>query len=220
MTAPFESGYVGITPASHAPAPSRERPRRTVPRGSTLYVEGDEAEYLFRIDEGLVKLSLDLPNGKERIVTIAGPGDLIGALTPLPESYQESATALSHEVTFSATTRLELSLEEQAVAMAAAGLHLQHLRDALEADELPVGARLARALLKLGQRFGHITDEGVVHLTLPLTHDTLAAMIGAARETTTTLLGELRSKGLLEGTRGRYRFDAEAMRAFARQAAY
>jgi CRP/FNR family transcriptional regulator len=220
MTAPFESGYVGITPASHALAPSRERPRRTSPRGSTLYHEGDEAEYVFRIDEGLVKLSLDLPNGKERIVTIAGPGDLIGALTPLPESYQESATALSHEVTFSATARLELSLEEQAVAMAAAGLHLQHLRDALEAGELPVGARLARALLKLGQRFGHTTDEGVVHLTLPLTHDTLAAMIGAARETTTTLLGELRGEGLLEGTRGRYRFDAEAMRAFARQAAY
>jgi len=58
-----------------------------------------------------------------------------------------------------------------------------------------------------------------VRLTLPLTHENLAAMIGAARETTTATLGELRQLGLLEGTRGSYRFRPEPLFDYAQRSA-
>ena len=55
-------------------------------------------------------------------------------------------------------------------------------------------------------------DDGLVRLTLPLTHEHLAALIGAARETTTLTLSDLRRRGFVEGTRGRYRFDPARLR--------
>lgn len=55
-----------------------------------------------------------------------------------------------------------------------------------------------------------------MQLTLPLTHDHLAAMIGAARETTTAALSEMRERGALSGTRGQYSFDPSELRAYVR----
>ena len=51
-------------------------PRRTLKKGDRLYREGDAADTVFRIEEGLLKLSIDLVTGKERIVSVAGPGRL------------------------------------------------------------------------------------------------------------------------------------------------
>jgi CRP/FNR family transcriptional regulator, cyclic AMP receptor protein len=93
-----------------------------------------------------------------------------------------------------------------------ADTHMAWLRHAVEENDLPVAARLARTLVRLGDRFGQRGDDGRVRLTLPLTHEHLAALVGAARETTTATLSELRQRGLLEGTRGRYQFDPARLR--------
>lgn len=41
-------------------------------------------------------------------------------------------------------------------------------------------------------------------------------MIGAARETTTAALSEMRERGALSGTRGQYSFDPSELRAYVR----
>ena len=178
----------------------------TVPTRSTALVHG------------LVKLAIDVPSGKERIVGVAGPGDLIGALAPGQPALRESAEALSASVVVTVVPRQDAAAFEPAL-FRAAGDQLTRMTDALEDGELPVAARLARTLLRLGERFGQISEGGMVRITLPLTHENLAAMIGAARETTTATLGELRQLGLLEGTRGTYRFRREPLFEFAQRSA-
>ena len=74
--------------------------------------------------------------------------------------------------------------------------------------------------MRLGERFGHVSDTRDVRLTLPLTHDSLAAMVGAARETTTAVLGEMRDGGLVAGTRGRYSFNLESLSDYAVEASF
>lgn len=180
-----------------------------------LYYAEDEAEGLYRVDEGLLKLSLELASGRERITQLVGPGDYLGALTAATH-YGERAEALSAKVTVSETSRTDHPDRE---VFRATGEQLRRVRDALEDTDLPVAARLARTLLRLGGRFGHASEAGRVHLTLPLTHDTLAALVGAARETTTALLGEMRTLGVLSGTRGRYSFDPARLLEFAYEAA-
>jgi len=183
---------------------------RTLGRGETLYRAGEPAIASYALEAGLVKLAVLLPSGRERIVGIAGPGDLVGAMTPATLSYGESAEALGAAVVVRA---LEPHRAEHAATLArAADAHLARLRHALEETDLPVAARLARTLVRLGDRFGQRGDDGRVRLTLPLTHDHLAALVGAARETTTATLSELRQRGLLEGTRGRYQFDPARLR--------
>lgn len=189
-------------------------PHRELGKSEVLYRAGDRADTVYRMVHGLVKLAIDVPSGKERIVGVAGPGDLIGALAPGAAALRESAEALSASVVVTVVPREEASAFEPAL-FRAAGDQLTRMTDALEDSELPVGARLARALLRLGERFGQPSEGGVVRITLPLTHENLAAMVGAARETTTATLGEMRRLGLLEGTRGTYRLRRLPLLDFA-----
>lgn len=195
-------------------------PSRLLTKGDTLYRDGDAADTTYRVEEGLLKLSIDLLTGKERIISVAGPGDYIGALTPAHHHYDETAEALSQEVrvTVMAKESLSDSLKEEVAA--AAGQHMTRLRNNLEDGELPVPSRLARTFVRLGERFGHVNEDHNVRLTLPLTHDNFAAMVGAARETTTAVLSDMRDEGVLEGTRGRYHFNLNDLSDYASSAAF
>lgn len=206
-------GSFAVLPASPPPLPLSDVLRRELGKGDVLYYAEDEAVSLYRIEAGLLKLSLELASGRERITQLVGPGDYIGAITAAPH-YGERAEALSARVGLSEIAKEQLSTLH-AELLWATGEQLQRFKDALEDADLPVAARLARTLLRLGQRFGHTSEAGRVHLTLPLTHDTLAALVGAARETTTALLGEMRAQGVLSGTRGRYSFEPGALLEYA-----
>ncbi len=192
--------------------------RRELGKGEVLYHAQDEAVSLYRIDEGLLKLSLELPSGRERITQLVGPGDYLGALAA-DAFYGERAEALSAKVSVREVAKENAEILGSAL-LEATGEQLRRVRDALEDTDLPVAARLARTLLRLGRRFGHTSEAGRVHLTLPLTHDTLAALVGAARETTTALISEMRAEGVLSGTRGRYSFEQGALLEFAYSAAF
>ncbi len=214
MTVPFSPGLTHASPPPQA-ALVRDYHSRELERGEVLYRVGDEGEAVFRIEEGLIKLSVDLVSGKERITSIVGPGDLVGAITPVHVRYQDSAEALSPRVrvTIIPSDELDDAGLHQAI-LTATGHYLGRLKEALEDSELPVGGRLARAFLRLGERFGQSTGDSRVRLTLPLTHENLAALIGAARETTTATLSEMRGEGLLQGTRGSYSFNPSDLSEF------
>jgi len=196
-------------------------PVRAYSRGDRLYEAETTAEAAYIIEAGLVALELNAP--RPRIVALAGPGDVVGALAPGHGAYLESATALSGEVAVRVVderTQAELSASEfSALLLGAAAARVITLTHALEDGEEPVPARVARALLRLGTRFGQTMEDGTVRLTLPLTHDTLAAMVGAARETTTAVVSQLREAHLVDGTRGSYRIRPAQLAEFALEAA-
>jgi len=101
----------------------------------------------------------------------------------------------------------------------AAARRLERLTRRLGWEGAPVAARLAAVFVDLAERFGQEVADGMVRLTLPLTHDTLAGLVGAARETTSVAVQELRRRGLIAGTRGRYLVLPRALRDFALEAA-
>jgi len=59
-----------------------------------------------------------------------------------------------------------------------------------------VGEKLARFLLDLSS--GHDDGKGGLKITLTLTHEEIAQMIGASRETVTRLFGEFKKRQLLQ----------------------
>jgi CRP/FNR family cyclic AMP-dependent transcriptional regulator len=213
MTAAFQTGLLTSQQSAPPPRTPHDYPSRELAKGEVLYRLNDEAQTIYRVEEGLLKLSVDLLSGRERIITLAGPGDLIGAVTPTPR-YGDSAEALSAKVCVSVIPQADAE-KLQVELYLSTGAQLERLKGALEDTDLPVSARLARTLLRLGERFGHTTEAGRVHLTLPLTHDNLAAMVGAARETTTATLSEMRDEGVLSGTRGSYSFHHGELSEYA-----
>jgi CRP-like cAMP-binding protein len=209
------SGQAGLPPQKFV---YHDYPSRTLGKGESLYQMGDERESIFRVEEGLLKQSFDLVTGRERIVSVVGPGDFVGAITFCHSGgYADSVTALSPNARVTVIPAEHIGLDPQLKddVFTATGVHLKRAHEAIEDGELPTPARLAKALLRLGARFGQTTDDGRVLLKLPLTHDNLAALIGAARETTTALLGEMRAGGVISGTRGQYSFDPLELNDFA-----
>lgn len=233
--------FVGAAQQHHdapvIPTAALQLQRRTFSKGEYLYDVGCEAHSAYVVESGLVALTLGAVTDRQRVVALAGPGDVIGALTPDPSEHQSGAVALSGEVAARVLPTGRSADEANPVdpsdtadpaeraalfsdlLTAAAGDQIQRLTWALEDSAYPVPARVARTLLRLGQRFGHHTDDGTVRLTLPVTHETLASLVGAARETTTYTIQQLRKKGLLAGTRGSYRFEPRALARFADDAA-
>jgi CRP-like cAMP-binding protein len=64
--------------------------------------------------------------------------------------------------------------------------------------------RLERRLADLADRFGCPTDDGLL-IVLPLTHDDLASLTGATRESVTRTLRRLSERGRIRvAARGRY----------------
>ena len=61
----------------------------------------------------------------------------------------------------------------------------------------PADDRLLITFSVLGERWGRMNHEGIV-ITLPLTHETLAMMIGVRRPTATIAVKRLTDAGLLE----------------------
>ena len=64
--------------------------------------------------------------------------------------------------------------------------------------------RLAALLLELKDSFGQIV-EGRLKINLPLTHEDLAGLIGAARPTVTEAVSLMKAKGIV-ATQGKYFF--------------
>jgi CRP/FNR family cyclic AMP-dependent transcriptional regulator len=166
------------------------RPLR-VRRGSVLYREGDEVEGLYLVREGFIWL------GDARVepatLGVVGPGGLFGEETLVGEkAHTLGATALTYaELLFAPKEELAALLEAFPEAQ---GFFLKALYARLKAAEarlwearhLSVAQRLARLLLALGP--------GEVGLS----HQDLARMVGATRETVTKLLGEWALRGVVD----------------------
>ena len=46
-----------------------------------LFLSGDPGDGCYRVDEGLLKVSVGAPDGGERILAILGPGSIVGELS-------------------------------------------------------------------------------------------------------------------------------------------
>lgn len=69
----------------------------------------------------------------------------------------------------------------------------------------PVKQRLVRTLLEQSERFGKPLAEGWCDLHTKLRHDELASMVSVTHVSVSSAFAELRERGFVEGSRGRYR---------------
>ena len=76
---------------SHVHAPIDNR---TVPKGQALYQAGEPATGVFTVRSGLIKLSCVTADGRQRILRVHKPGDLIGLEALTTKRYDSDATAV------------------------------------------------------------------------------------------------------------------------------
>lgn len=194
-------------------------PERPYPPGTAIFREGDPAEHLHVVARGRIKLVRYTPDGRERILAIVGPDDLIGeAFLREDARYRADAIAMADAVTcpMSRGHFQQLSLQAPTFTLAFAEILAQNLfrcRDQLSGGYAPIKIRVAQTLLEQARRFGKPDDGDPdwLELDTELRHEEIASMVGATRVSVSTSVAELRRDGLLEGTRGRYRLHAPAL---------
>ena len=198
---------------------------RSVGRGSsygagvTLFHEGDDAGPVIVLLAGRAKVASLSTAGREVIVAVRGPGDLVGEMSPLDgEPRSATVTTLEPvEALMVPGSAFAAFLERRPrVALVILRMVAGRLRyaDAQQADFAThdVVGRVAHRLVELCERFG-TPGEGRIEVALPLSQEELAGWTGASREAVSKALQLLRSLGIVEtGRRQVTVLDLDALR--------
>lgn len=176
---------------------------RNVKAGHVLFVTGDECRGLYIIETGRVRIYRTNPEGREQVLHVEGPGRPVAEL-PLFDGGPYPASAVALEETrllflpradFESLYRTNPDIAQAIIRALGRRLrHLVHVTETLAFRD--VAARLALLLVGYAERTGRETPEGT-ELTLDRTQEELAIEIGAARESVSRAMKQLRRKGLV-----------------------
>lgn len=201
-----DSWFCGLSPEVLKAFSAATRPT-TYPGGALLFVEGQMPPGAFVLCSGKAKLSTTSREGKVLILKVAEAGEVLGLSAAI------SGTA--YELTAETTGPCQVNFVEREALLklmeksGELGLHAARVlsnefqsayRDIHELVLARSSAgKLARLLLSwtpgrgtLGYALGETAKE--IRIRSSLTHEEMAQMIGASRETVTRLLSELKKK--------------------------
>lgn len=196
-----------------------EARRINVTSGTVIHEPEAPATFVHLIHRGQVRIYQVGENGASRLCEILGPDDWFGvAALACSESYGTRAVAVGPTVlTEIKADRLLTSLARRPESLVDLSRQLaQRLQTAREAAaELmfrDTNERLINALVRFARSAASTQrEDGVV---LNITHSQLAQAVGAARETISLALTQLRHQNLVRTGRNQLFFNPQALRQF------
>ena len=175
-----------------------------IKKGEPIFEEGESVNGIFCIKEGVCKLSKLSANGKDQIVKLVKPGELLGQRSLISdEPANLSAVALEDmEVCFIPKTEIMgFFNQNNQFSMNVMKTICGDLKEAddhmVSMAQKSVKERLAETLLYLEDTFGKNQD-GSLHIQL--SREELAGMIGTATESCIRLLSELNKSDIIDLT--------------------
>ena len=199
---------------------SRSFVRHAFDRGEMIFRQGDHGVHLYLVESGRVKITTLAPDGREAFVAIMGPGQVFGELS-LFEGQQRTADARAmepsvlHALAHNDFRPYVGAHPEVAWALLTVLARIVRRQDQAIQDMvfLDVGGRVARRLLDLADEHGEPAGDNAIRVSVPITQEELAQMVGASRESVNKALGSFMDRGwvTLEG-RHYIISDAESLR--------
>ncbi len=176
---------------------------QTLVKGQHLFLEGSYPHGLFCVNTGKIKIHQMGDEGREQIVRFAKSGDIVGYRALLAaEKYSCSASAIDDTSICFIPKNVFLALIEKnsELSMQIIKLLSHNLKQAEESilnlAQKPVRERMAEALLFLREMYGVEADGQT--LSVSLSREEIATLVGTATETTIRLLSDFKSSQMLE----------------------
>jgi CRP-like cAMP-binding protein len=190
---------------------------RKLAADEVLFLAGDPGDGCYRVEQGLLKVSMIAASGAERILSIVGPGAIVGELSTidgLPRSASVAAVRDS-ELTFISREAFQSFADQHPeVYRYLVALLASRLRDTdgvvAAGSFLPLKGRVARALLDLAEAFGQDVGQGRIVIRQKVSQSDLAAMAGIARENVSRILNDWIRDKLLTRLSGYYCLENKA----------
>ena len=187
---------------------------KSYPKGSVIVFEDDPGDSLFVVREGRVRVVLVAEDGREVILGVLGVGEHFGELSLIDDQPRSAHVIAMEDATLLVLRREDFRKRVEQSPSVAWALLIELSRRLRAADGkigglvlLDVPGRIARLLLDFG------ADEPGGVIDKPLTHQTIANMIGASRETVSRTMREFQDLGWVKVERRRIAVaDADALR--------
>jgi CRP/FNR family transcriptional regulator, cyclic AMP receptor protein len=201
-------GFLGALSVEEADALRALGVKRTYGAKVTLVHQADDAGPVVILLGGRVKVAVG-DAGREAIIGVAGPGELIGELAAIDDGPRSTTVTTLEPVDALVIPRSDFGtlLERRPrIALVILRTVARRLRyaDAQRAQfaSLDVVGRLAQRLVELSERFGTPQERGI-EIRLPLSQEELASWVGASREAVSKAFQQLRSLHIVETGRRR-----------------
>ena len=170
------------------------------PKNKIIFLEDEEGNELYMILKGSVKVVRISESGEEITLAVLQKGDFFGEMSLL-DGKPRSATVVSDEdsvlILFNKNNFEKVIEKYPRIALKLLKELTLRLR---KADDLignlaflNVSGRIAGILLQLAEEHGQKTQDGVIVISRP-THQAIANMVGASRETVTRVLKRFEEK--------------------------
>jgi CRP/FNR family transcriptional regulator, cyclic AMP receptor protein len=177
---------------------------RSYPKGSVILFQDDPGDSLFVLRAGRVKVVLIGEDGREVILGVLEPGAHFGELALIDDQPRSAHVIAMEDAQLLILRREDFKRRVEANPTVAWALLTELSRRLRRADVkiggvvlLDVPGRIARLLLDLANETGSELIEK------PLTHQTIAQMIGASRETVSRAMKDFQDAGLIRVERRR-----------------
>jgi CRP/FNR family cyclic AMP-dependent transcriptional regulator len=177
---------------------------RAYPKGSVILFQDDPGDSLFVLRQGRVKVVLIGEDGREVILGVLEPGAHFGELALIDDQPRSAHVIAMDDAQLLILRREDFRRRVEANPTIAWALLTELSRRLRRADQkigglvlLDVPGRIARLLLDLAD------EAGAPMIEKPLTHQTIAQMIGASRETVSRAMKEFQDAGLIRVERRR-----------------
>lgn len=184
---------------------------KSYPKGSVILFEDDPGDSLFLVRDGRVKVVLVAEDGREVILGLLGVGEHFGELSLIDDQPRSAHVIAMEESTLLVLRRDDFRRRVEASPQVAWSLLAELSRRLRRADDkigslvlLDVPGRIARMLLDAADEGGSPLIEK------PLTHQTIAHLIGASRETVSRAMREFQDSGWISTDRRRIRITDRA----------
>jgi CRP/FNR family transcriptional regulator, cyclic AMP receptor protein len=183
-----------------------------------VFLAGDAGDGCYRIEEGLLKVSVVGSGGDERILAILGPGSLVGELSMIDGAPRSASVCALRDSKLSFVSRATFEAFGQSnpeVYRHVMILLARRLRDTngvLAATSfLSLKGRVARSLLILAATFGQDVGGGRILVRQKVTQSDLGAMAGVARENVSRILKDWASRSLVTRVASYYCLENRAV---------
>lgn len=187
------------------------------PRNGYVFRAGEPGSHVYFLKSGLIKIFEVSELGRETLLWFCLPGEIFGlaeAMNGDQRGVNAQACEKSQVVVLRNDRFREFLLAHPPAALLALGVLASRLRTLghelanLMSDD--VDTRIGKLLLRAAERYGEREGNTIV-LRIPLTHQAISDMIGAARPTVSSALGNFRRSGVLSFHGHRIRIENEAL---------
>jgi CRP-like cAMP-binding protein len=189
-----------------------------IARNQTIFRQGDDADCIYKVVSGVVRLCNHMPGGRRQIVQFSFPGDFFSIMDVMTQSFTAEAVSDCVLMSYSKNAIAALGAERPSVSRRFVTLMAQRLCD-MENHLAVLGRQTAKErvisfLLALRERVGMDEDDLV---DVPMNRQDMADYLGLTNETVCRVVAELKRAGLIETPNNRQFIlsDTDALEALA-----